>query len=138
MVSDAASAGIEAAPGQEAVLRAALLKPHAHMQCWDKAGIPEHLHYGHHARIPAFLCLAEAGWLIVPDAVERVRPGNHGYDPMVPDMQAIFIASGPAMRQGVLLPAFDNVNVYPLLMKLLTLPANPSDGTLEPTAAALR
>jgi len=138
LVSDAASAGIEAQPGQEAILRAALLKPHPHMQCWDKAGIPEHLHYGQHARVPAFLCLAEAGWLIVPGDIARVRPGNHGYDPAVPDMQAIFIASGPALRQGVLLPSFDNVNVYPLLMKLLGLPANSSDGTLAPTAAAMR
>lgn len=138
VVTEGSAAGIEAAPGQEAVLRAALLKPHPPMQCWDKASIPAHLHYGRHPRVPAFVCLAESGWLIVPGAIERVRPGNHGYDPMLPDMQAIFIASGPALRQGVLLPAFDNVNVYPLLMKLLGLPARPSDGTLAPTAAGLR
>lgn len=138
LVSDAASAGIEAMPGQQAILRAALLQPHPHMQCWDKADVPAHLHYGQHARVPAFICLADPGWLIAPGAAARVRPGNHGYDPLAPDMQAIFIASGPALRPGVLLPAFDNVDVYPLLMKLLGLPANPSDGSLAPTAAALR
>ncbi len=138
MVTDSATAGIEAVPGKYEILRAALDKPHAHMQCWEKGAIPARLHYGSHARIPAFVCMADVGWLIVPGAVERVRSGNHGYDPMAPEMQAMFVASGPAFRQGVRLPAFDNVDVYPLLMKLLALPALTSDGAPDSTAAGLR
>ncbi len=53
-------------------------------------------------------------------------------------MQALFLAHGPALRAGVVLPAFPNVDVYPLLMHLLDLPAQPGDGSLAPLRPALR
>jgi hypothetical protein len=43
-------------------------------------------------------------------------------------MRAIFIARGPSIRDGVVVPAFDNVDVYPLLMRLVGLPAASNDG----------
>lgn len=53
-------------------------------------------------------------------------------------MAATFIAAGPAIRAGVVLPAFDNVDVYPLLMRLLGLAPLPSDGDIAPLLPALR
>jgi predicted AlkP superfamily pyrophosphatase or phosphodiesterase len=48
--------------------------------------------------------------------------GMHGYDPAhMPEMRAIFYAAGPDIRAGVKLPAFENVNVYPLLAHILGL-----------------
>ena len=64
--------------------------------------------------------------------------GSHGYDPDLPQMRASFIASGPAFRERVELPVFDNVDVYPLLMRLLDLPAEPNDGDLGPLLPALQ
>ena len=43
-------------------------------------------------------------------------------------MRAVFVADGPSFRDGVRMPAFDNVDVYPLLMRLLDVPAEPNDG----------
>jgi hypothetical protein len=43
-------------------------------------------------------------------------------------MRAVFIARGPAFRQGATLAPFDNVDVYPLLARLLGIPAAPNDG----------
>ena len=40
--------------------------------------------------------------------------------------------------RGATLPAFDNVDVYPLLARLLGLPPLPNDGTIEPLLPALR
>ena len=60
------------------------------------------------------------------------------YDPDLPQMRASFIASGPAFRERVELPVFDNVDVYPLLMRLLRLPAEPNDGDIAPLLPALR
>jgi hypothetical protein len=40
----------------------------------------------------------------------------------------VFIASGPAFRQGAVIEPIDNVDVYPLLMRLLGLPAADNDG----------
>ena len=126
-------------PANEEQLAAALTKPYAHMQCWRKADIPARLAYGHHARVPAFLCLADPGWSIVfsERSAAKVKGGKHGYDNLAPEMAATFIAAGPAFKPGVVLPAFDNVDVYPLLMRLLGVTPLPSDGDLTPLLPAL-
>ena len=132
--------GVNAQPGQEGVLAAALLKPHEHLQCWRKGEIPARFHYGQNARVPQFFCSADVGWTIVPGGPKDRMPkgGTHGYDNMAPEMQALFIAAGPSFKQGVVLPPFDNVDVYPLLMTLIGVPALPSDGSLAPLAPALK
>lgn len=58
--------------------------------------------------------------------------GVHGYDPtQAPNMKGIFYAWGPNIRQGVCLPAIENIHVYPLLAQLLGLPLPPIDGSFE-------
>ncbi|MFZ6647645.1 ectonucleotide pyrophosphatase/phosphodiesterase [Undibacterium sp. TJN25] len=133
-------AGIEATPGQEAALAAALLAPHEHMQCWRKGDIPARFVFGHNARVSSFLCLAEVGWMIVPDqkGEERTNEGGaHGYDNAAPEMGALFLASGPAFRH-VTLNSFDNVDVYPLLMSLIGVKPLPNDGNVAPLLPALK
>jgi predicted AlkP superfamily pyrophosphatase or phosphodiesterase len=65
--------------------------------------------------------------------------GEHGFDPDVRDMHGIFYASGPAFRQGMAIPAFRNVHVFPLVCHLLGLevPAG-VDGRLEVLSGILR
>jgi predicted AlkP superfamily pyrophosphatase or phosphodiesterase len=49
-------------------------------------------------------------------------PGQHGFDPLkVTDMRATFFAWGPAIRNKMKIPAFENVNVYPLITEILGL-----------------
>lgn len=135
-------AGIEPMPGKEAALAAAIAAPHPHMQCWPRAKIPAALHYGQHPRVPTYICLADAGWLILdraPAADKPVKPGGaHGYAPADPDMAALFIASGPAIRPMGRINSFDNVDVAPLLRDLLGLPAGQDlDGDDTPFRAAM-
>ena len=134
-----AYAAMNAAPDRDAELAQALLKPQQHMTCWRKQDIPARLAYGHNARVPAFLCLAEPGWSIVfsDHNIARVKGGNHGYDNAAPEMAATFIAAGPAFKPGTVLPAFDNVAVYSLLMHLLNVAPLASDGDLAPLLPAL-
>jgi predicted AlkP superfamily pyrophosphatase or phosphodiesterase len=55
-------------------------------------------------------------------AMERRQVGAHGFDPArVPEMKASFFAAGPDIRSGVTVAPFENVNVYPLVAKLLGL-----------------
>jgi predicted AlkP superfamily pyrophosphatase or phosphodiesterase len=140
VVTGGAVAGLEALPGQEAVLASALLQPHPHMQCWRKGNIPAALHYGRNPRVPAFVCLAEPGWMIwgMPPRAPVTLGGMHGYDPAAPAMAATFVATGPAFKPGTVVPAFDNVDVYPLLMRLIGVKPLPSDGSPKPLAKALR
>jgi hypothetical protein len=53
-------------------------------------------------------------------------------------MRAVFVARGPAFRRGVVLPVFDNVDVYPLLTRLIGVKGDKGDGALGPVKAALR
>jgi ectonucleotide pyrophosphatase/phosphodiesterase family member 5 len=142
-VAGGAVAAINPLPGREAAVRAALLRPHPHMACHDKADVPAALHYGRHRRVPAIICIAESGWMIwlsapTPEQAARPLAGMHGYDPAHPDMAASFVAAGPAFRAGVVVPPFDNVDVHPLLLRLLGLPAMATDGDAAVLAPALR
>jgi len=47
------------------------------------------------------------------------------------------VASGPSFRKGVTTPAFDNVDVHPLMMKLLGLPPIATDGDAATLKGAL-
>jgi ectonucleotide pyrophosphatase/phosphodiesterase family member 5 len=143
LVAGGAVASLNPLPGQEVAVQAALLKPHPHMACYPKGQLPARLHYGQHRRVPAIICIAEPGWMIwlsPPKADAPMRPlgGMHGYDPAHPDMAASFVAAGPAFRRAVVVPPFDNVDVHPLLLRLLGLPAMPTDGDPRTLAPALR
>ncbi len=133
-------AAIDPTPRREAELAAALAKPHPHMQCWPKAAIPARLRYGTNPRVAAFLCLADIGWTIAPTAPARpVTGGAHGYDDAAPEMQAMFVANGPAFRAGVTLPSFRNTAINPLLRRILGIAPDPAlDGDAGIGAAALR
>lgn len=136
-----AAAGVDPLPGHDAEVGKVLLAPHDHMTCWRKADIPARLHYNTNRRVPDFVCLADLGWTVATRAGLGAYPplsGNHGYDPALPDMAAIFVATGPAFAKGATLLAFDNVDVYPLLTKVLGVKAEQSDGRLAEVAGALR
>jgi predicted AlkP superfamily pyrophosphatase or phosphodiesterase len=140
MVVGGTYAGIVPEPGKKRELAATLLKPQPHMQCWRKAGIPARFVFGHNARVQSFFCLAEVGWLISKSGAggETHNLGAHGYDNESAEMHATFIAEGPSIRSGVVLAPFDNVDVYPFVMRLIGLRPLPSDGTIAPLEGALR
>ncbi|HEX7817370.1 ectonucleotide pyrophosphatase/phosphodiesterase [Dyella sp.] len=110
-----------------------LEKPQQHMQCWDKSRVPARLAYGGNSRVPQLLCLADTGWRIATtDALARrngkVSLGDHGYDNADPLMRALFVAHGPAFKQGIRVAEFPNVDVYPLMAHLLGVVPAPNDG----------
>jgi hypothetical protein len=97
---------------------------------------PEHWHY--RKSDDYFNRLGDI--LLVPNhpsifnlGTRKTSPGKHGYDNHHPDMQASFQAWGPAFKSGIKIPAFENVNVYPMVAKILGLNLNESkvDGKLN-------
>ena len=129
-------------PGFRLQAERRLLGRHAHYQCWRKSELPARWQYGRNPRVPPIVCQMDEGW----DALPRQRlskrkaeglRGSHGYDPALASMRASFVAHGPAFRAGTQLPVFDNVDVYPLLMRLLRLPARPNDGSIAVFAPVL-
>jgi len=52
----------------------------------------------------------------------RLHAGAHGFDPyLVKDMHAIFYAWGPAFKSALELPSYPNVDIYPIVTRLLGL-----------------
>jgi len=136
-----AYAAFDALPGGEPAARQ-LLGRHAHMDCMRRGQIPARFAYGRHRRVPAYICMGEHGWQVTTRR-EMLRSGHrlhgeHGYDNLDPDMRAPFIAHGPAFGQGVVIPPIDNVDVYPLLARVLGITPAANDGDAAHTAAALR
>ncbi|MEO6154844.1 MAG: ectonucleotide pyrophosphatase/phosphodiesterase [Thermomonas sp.] len=133
-------AGLNVKPGHVQQVEKALLGRHDHYACWRKQDLPARWQYGHNPRVPAILCQADPGWRVVmhgmPESTQR--RGEHSYAPETPEMRATFVATGPDFIDGTQLPAFDNVDVYPLLAGLLRIAPAPNDGTLEPVLPALR
>ena len=75
------------------------------------------------------------GWSVVPWS-ENDRPARsgwtHGWDRNTPQMRGLFVASGPRIVQGGVVPEVENVHIYPLLAEILGLDPNPrADGRLE-------
>lgn len=130
-------------PGYEAVVEGKLLGAHAHYDCWRKGELPPRWRYGTHPRIPPIVCQMHEGWDALPREVIAKRSktanrGSHGYDPDLPSMRALFLARGPAFRHGATIEPFDNVDVYPLLARLIGIDPAPNDGNAATLLPALR
>ena len=116
----------------------AKIKRLPHVSAWLKADVPERLHYNEGRRITPIVAVADDGWTIAMHGARRGPGGGaHGYDNSNASMNAIFVAHGPAFRQGVTTQQFPNVDVYDLLARLLNLRPAPNDGSLSPFSAVL-
>ena len=59
---------------------------------------------------------------IFQNGKKTIKPETHGYDSKFhPELNAIFIATGPAFRKNVQVEAFENVNVLPIITRALKL-----------------
>ena len=142
VISVGQSVGIAPREGRTLATEQRLLGRHDQYQCWRKQDLPPRWHYGSNPRVPPIICQMDEGWDALPAAtIARRNPGasrgSHGYDPALPSMRATFIARGPAFRRGVVIPAFDNVDVYPLMTRLLGIPTRANDGDITPLLPAL-
>jgi predicted AlkP superfamily pyrophosphatase or phosphodiesterase len=58
--------------------------------------------------------------------------GEHGFDPAITEMHASFYAWGPAFQKNKTIDGFENVNVYPMIAKILGLQIDEKiDGKLK-------
>ncbi len=143
VISVGQSVGIAPREGRVQAAEQRLLGRHDHYQCWRKGELPPRWQYGRNPRVPPIICQMDEGWDALPAATLAKRApdatrGSHGYAPALPSMRAAFIAHGPAFRKGMVIPAFDNVDVYPLMTRLLDIPARANDGDIAPLLPALR
>jgi predicted AlkP superfamily pyrophosphatase or phosphodiesterase len=104
--------------------------------------VPARLHYSQGTSIPPVLLIADDHWSVEEKshwapALANTHKGNHGWDPAIPNMGALFIASGPAFKHGVEIPDVANIHVYNLLCAVLGIKPAPNDGDRRLVKAAL-
>ena len=134
--------GLQPLSGDTARLMAQLARiPHA--QACLAADLPAHFQLKDNPRIAPVWVLPELGWHILPrKKYEVTRPtyikGDHGYDPALPAMHGIFVASGPSFKAGVVTGAVENIHIYNLLCAAVRLTPAPNDGDDRLVRAALR
>jgi predicted AlkP superfamily pyrophosphatase or phosphodiesterase len=112
---------------------------------YRRADVPAYLHFNSNPREGDPVAVPTGPYALTardPNAGggSRMPPvGGHGYDPRaMPTMKAIFYAAGPDIRAGVTLPSFENVDVYPFIVKVLGLTSGPVDGELDPLQGILK
>lgn len=118
----------------QAVYKALKKNQNGDYKVYTADNLPSRLHYGkaddRYNRIGDILLLPKAPKIFL-EKDKKTTIGKHGYDPkIVPEMRATFMAWGPAFKQNLEIKAFDNVNVYPVVTKILGLDiTSPIDGT---------
>jgi predicted AlkP superfamily pyrophosphatase or phosphodiesterase len=117
----------------------------ASFMVYRRENVPAELHFNSNPREGDPIIVARGPYAIrahapPPDREDRAPAvGNHGFDPtMMPEMKAVFYAEGPDIRAGVKLKPFENVNVYPLIVKLLGLDSPPVDGSFGVLSGVLK
>jgi alkaline phosphatase D len=116
----------------------------ARFNVYRRKDVPAELHFNSNPREGDPVVVVKGAWAVRahPNSYGEDRPpaiGNHGFDPrMMPEMKAVFYADGPDIRAGVTLKPFENVNVFPLIVKLLGLESGAVDGSPEVLSGVLK
>jgi predicted AlkP superfamily pyrophosphatase or phosphodiesterase len=124
--------------GRAAVLRDSINRRMRHGRAFLRAEMPPHLHYSKDPRAGDIIVVMDDHFQIGRGDRPAREGGNHGWDPTYPSMHAIFVASGPGIPAGKVIPSFENIEIYPWLTEILGLwPANGIDGHRRALAALI-
>lgn len=109
---------------------------HPQLRVYRKDDVPGAYHYRNSARISPLIAIAGEGWTITTRAKFEAEArgwgkGAHGYVPELRSMHGIFIAQGPAFREGLEIESFENVHIYPLMTHLLGVEVAPNEGSFS-------
>jgi len=111
---------------------------------YRRAQVPASLHYNGNPRTGDPVVVPKGPYMIrahgpEPGHEDHAPPaGEHGYDPYeMHSMRAIFFAAGPDIKPGVAVKPFENINVFPLVTKILGLENPPIDGSLNVLSGVL-
>jgi predicted AlkP superfamily pyrophosphatase or phosphodiesterase len=136
--------GVAPAKGKEEQVFRALSMAHPNLTMYRREDTPTHWRFREQPRVPPIAGVADEGWVVlrrasVDDYWKRgPNGGQHGYDPSLVSMRGIFIAAGPAFKQGATVPAFENVHIYNAMAMVLGLTPSPNDGDPQIARRLLR
>ena len=98
-------------------------------------------------RIPPIIGVVDEGWQIMRRATRVRRFASGASAPpaasmattrQLMSMRGVFVAAGPAFRQSVTVPAFENIHIYNVLAQVLGVTPAPNDGQSDVAELVLR
>jgi len=110
---------------------------HPELEVYRRDELPEYLHFAGSPRIQPITAIAADGWGITTWAKfdeakakndKHLSGGEHGYDGRYLSMHGLFVAAGPGVRQGVVVPEVENIHIYELMCRMLGLKPAKNDG----------
>ncbi len=114
---------------------------------YRRVSVPAYLHFDSNPREGDPVLVPNGPYFLStdtdPDNPEHPI-GAHGFEATrMPEMKALFVAAGPDIRRGGVLEPFENVNVYPLVARILglditTLKTGPIDGKIDVLAGIIQ
>jgi ectonucleotide pyrophosphatase/phosphodiesterase family protein 5 len=113
-----------------------------HFRVYRREEVPGHYHFSKNPNILPLVLIAEPGWALIRNSDlqrKHYSKGDHGYDNSFIDMHGVFVAAGPGFKSGYRTGSLRNIDVYPLVCKLLgIMPAAGIDGSLDEIGHVLR
>lgn len=124
-----------------------------HAAVYRKEDMPERWHLKETRLITPVVTMADLGWTVeyphqhvVPDAhkpldIISVRTftnkGNHGFDNNNDEMQALFVARGPAFREGETVNDLRVIDIYEMICHIFKVQPAPNNGSLDTTLSTI-
>ncbi|MBP5374055.1 MAG: alkaline phosphatase family protein [Bacteroidales bacterium] len=107
-----------------------------HLSVWKHGEVPAYLNYGTSNRLGDLIVSPDLGWQFYKKPSSG--RGAHGFDCTETDVMVAFRAVGPDFKVGYEAPctegeksAFRNIDLYPMLCKLIGVKPAPVDGDLS-------
>lgn len=138
--------GVSPKDGDVERLYGALKDKHPNLRVYRRHEVPAEYGLAGHPRLPPVIGIADEAWHITSarevhrweTGDEDPPGGNHGYDARARSMHGVFIAAGPRIRTGAVVPAFENIHVYEFMCAVLGLTPAKNDGDPSVTRDMLR
>jgi predicted AlkP superfamily pyrophosphatase or phosphodiesterase len=126
--------GVVPAAGKVESVYQALSTAHPNLTMYRRDETPLHWRFRGQPRVPEITGVADEGWVVlrrgeVQEYWKRSDTGGqHGYEPSLESMRGIFVAAGPAFKQGARVAAFENVHVHNMLARAMGIAPARNDG----------
>ncbi len=109
---------------------------HPNLAVYKKQDVPESLHYSNNRRIAPIIGVLDNGWSLTSHDYHKSHQshysgGTHGYDPTNSEMHAFFLAHGPAFKNGKTITAFENIQIYNIMARVLELDPAENGGDIS-------
>lgn len=134
---------MNAKPGKLDEVYSALKAGEKHYRVYKKENLPERFRLKNHPRTPELIMIADLGYTIntadfISERENYPSGGTHGFDNQEKEMHALFLASGPAFKEGLRVEEIENIELYELMAYLLDIEPASTDGNLENTSNMLK